>query len=729
MARLVISNNSAQNPLSWDLTPFLDTQADAGMDPADPEFTQRIWTRSLLKEGATLSLEQLTEKELLFPLYLGPKSGTGITPTALVNLVPNGSVEHDVVGQAPVGWAQFGTGSAFQVQNGWAQSGSQSLRYTMTSVTGNEFPGVDTGIGLAAIPVIGGTTYEALITVNILTNTAAGTTTGVRVRWWDNTGAQLSDSTIGLGGNLPTAAGVYAYSGAVTAPANAAYGSILVLAHFSAIGQELDMYVDAALLGSASSYFDGDFGLGYQWSGSPGNSASYYSPESAVLQLIAQINAIIETPGATVTWQPTGALNPTRFDLLSGQLDPDYNYWREQGGWTHCKLRLFTQPLGHSASPRPYAVASGVGPLLMISPYASSGALAIGPSTQGGVTGFGGQQQGASSGVFYPGSPSLAGDAPALLQISYVGPLAPGATTPGTVPNVAVSLLPDPLYRPLISAAELAAGGGLGTIAEATAPGGAYVPMGNAIAGVRTPQVAFAPLPVASYSLQDPTLRWSGLHRLLAIARCASVTTGSAVTLQTLGNQLVPNPTIASVASFDWALYDLGTFSIRPSEPPQQFVQIAGGGFHQRVDLGAVIMLPDNATWFLNPVAIQASQYGYPFSTFAPIPPPTVASAPYNNTFILDGVISDQFIYSGQSQTFAPSPLGAVPSSARITQFSRGLVPKPDPKNGLPIIAIVGVGQLGASSSNGTGASWANVQNLRTMAQVNVLERYRYVAP
>jgi hypothetical protein len=73
------------------------------------------------------------------------------------------------------------------------------------------------------------------------------------------------------------------------------------------------------------------------------------------------------------------------------------------------------------------------------------------------------------------------------------------------------------------------------------------------------------------------------------------------------------------------------------------------------------------------------------------------------------------------------------------SRYTRGLVPTPDPKNGLPIIAIMGVAQPTSPSAGGvdigyanwsvSGASWANPQNVRSMAQVNVLERTRFEFP
>jgi hypothetical protein len=153
--------------------------------------------------------------------------------------------------------------------------------------------------------------------------------------------------------------------------------------------------------------------------------------------------------------------------------------------------------------------------------------------------------------------------------------------------------------------------------------------------------------------------------------------------------------------------------------------------------------VPDNAGWFLNPTAIQASQYGWPGNVEQPI-----SVGARSSTLLLDDVLGDQFMYGPArsafqfpAQTFAPSPIGMAASSGRITVTpdTRGLVPRPDPRNGIPIIAFVGVGQ---TSNPGTTisvpspiavavpvGSWVNPQNLRTMAQVNVLERSTYVLP
>ncbi len=292
----------------------------------------------------------------------------------------------------------------------------------------------------------------------------------------------------------------------------------------------------------------------------------------------------------------------------------------------------------------------------------------------------------------------------------------------GVVPYAAVSLLPDALYRPLITTLELkGTSGQTRTLIQQTSIASQYYNLGATSYDIYT----FSAVPPADATL-EPTAGWAGSHRLFAIARASNL----AGWLQTLSNPLVQAPTTATVyPGFDWAPYDLGTFSLRPSEFPQALVQIEAqtavpGPTANSLDIAGLVMLPDNATWYLNPQQVQPSQYGWPGSGQFSI-------GAYTNTLLLDDTLADQFIYAGQSQTFAPSPIGSVPSSARMTPFTRGLVPRPDPKNAAPIIAIFGIGQNQASPYSGytVGASWTNPQNLRSLAQMNVVERTRYVLP
>ena len=115
---------------------------------------------------------------------------------------------------------------------------------------------------------------------------------------------------------------------------------------------------------------------------------------TAAVAVIQQINQLLQTPGATAQWQDDGLSQATYFNLASGQCDIQFDYRKQQQHTYVVKMRLFSQPFGTTATPRIFAAASAVGPLLMISPYASSGNLTIAASTQAGVAGFGGRQQG-----------------------------------------------------------------------------------------------------------------------------------------------------------------------------------------------------------------------------------------------------------------------------------------------------------------------------------------------
>ena len=118
---------------------------------------------------------------------------------------------------------------------------------------------------------------------------------------------------------------------------------------------------------------------------------------SGVALLAQQINQIINSPGATFSWQDTGMSQATVFTSITGELSIKYNYRRQERFWLQADLKLFTNPFGHTAAPRAYASASAVGPLLLISPYSNSGALAITASTTG---------YGASGGVYGPNGAS-----------------------------------------------------------------------------------------------------------------------------------------------------------------------------------------------------------------------------------------------------------------------------------------------------------------------------------
>jgi hypothetical protein len=438
-------------------------------------------------------------------------------------------------------------------------------------------------------------------------------------------------------------------------------------------------------------------------------SAGYggFTGYSAAVALQTAVNQVITSGSPVAAWQDFGLSQPTYFDIASGQVDIEYSFRKGNANWIKAKLRLFAQPFGRTAGARQYAAASGVGPLLLISPYASSGALAIGASTQAGVSGYGGMQQ-PSGGVFYSGAPSLAGDATAVMQISYAGPIMAGASSSTYGPFTAISVLPDANYNPLQTAYLFSNQYGAPVKTSPQAVVGAYQSF---------PATTAAPVQIqwnpTSFSQQVP-VTWNGLHRIFAIARASE----AAGYLYSLGGVQYTAPATAAVLPGDWSLYDLGTAAIRASQPQSvgnsiiNVVPPAAGC----VDVTALIMLPDANTWFANPYQTASSVY------------PSIATN--RCSLVIDDVVGDQFIgaaitaASRQAPSFAAAQVAAY---YRITQATRGLIPRPDPKNGIPIIAILGVG-AGNVGATGYGAT-TNPQNQVQSVQVQILERTRYVLP
>lgn len=296
---------------------------------------------------------------------------------------------------------------------------------------------------------------------------------------------------------------------------------------------------------------------------------------------------------------------------------------------------------------------------------------------------------GASSGISYWGSPSLAGDAPAIVQISYAAPSQSGNTTPYTV----VSFLPDANYLPLATASTIFGGFSSFRAASDAVASGYWTTTGARAQGTL----------VAPVVTSTPPVTWSGAHRLFAIARASTNTAGASAQIAAIPDgSLVAASTVAAVPiGQGWAPYDLGTFSLRPSQtPPPTALQFMTYAPNAALDVSAFVTLPDNTSWFLN-----GGQFPYG------------GNWPAFNVLLLDDTLNDQFAYTRGNMTFAPSPTGMTASSTRITQYTRGLVQRPDPKNGMPIIAILGVAGGGSPAA----------QNLPTFAQVNVLERTRYI--
>lgn len=98
MTALEISSNNGSITLSQ----YLDVEAGRGMEPGDPQFTEKIFAHSLLKQGATLALEDLKIKEMIFPLKL-----KAANKKALAELIQKINLIINTVG-AQVRWEDLG---------------------------------------------------------------------------------------------------------------------------------------------------------------------------------------------------------------------------------------------------------------------------------------------------------------------------------------------------------------------------------------------------------------------------------------------------------------------------------------------------------------------------------------------------------------------------------------------------------------------------------------------
>lgn len=470
---------------------------------------------------------------------------------------------------------------------------------------------------------------------------------------------------------------------------------------------------------------------------------------SQVAARVQLINNIINTPGATAEWQDDGMSQPTYYPVTTGILDVDYDFRSQSSAhFVRCRLRLFALPFVTPASPRFYAMASGIGPLLMITPYGSNGSLQTGATTINGIAGFGSVPNpyhvtAPSSGVFYGGNPSLAGDAPARLQLTYVGPNQASATGTGLVPVTALSVLPDGNYQPYLNYAFT------GVVGTATAVGG--LSLSTAVAGTYS-NFTIPPFSAGASGFLvltvSPTLttlgtggasavpaNWAGNHRLFGVMRASAIGNVPTPFIQSIPGPYNQIQSTATISVCDWQLYDLGVYTMRASEvitDSLQFIVYASTAASQAVavDTTAFFSLPDNTTWFLNPAQINGNRYGWPSVNAVQAAIDNIS--PYSNTILVDDTIPDQFIAWSNSINKVPSPAMLGASAAPISAYSRGLVPLPDPKFGIPPIAILGVGPAFAplqTTIGGAvgGASWANPQNKPTYAQVNILERARYV--
>ena len=148
----------------------------------------------------------------------------------------------------------------------------------------------------------------------------------------------------------------------------------------------------------------------------------------------------------------------------------------------------------------------------------------------------------------------------------------------GAVPAVAVSLLPDGLYQPLVAASSIT----VANLNNSTSRRSAQTSVASSYLSLATfganntvfDSYSFSPMS-APDSAFEPTSAWRGnsVFLLLPRERCGG---GASAILTSQAGPLVQANTTAAIGpiGLDWGLYDLGTYSLRASEYPQANVEV-----------------------------------------------------------------------------------------------------------------------------------------------------------
>lgn len=653
-----------------DLTEYIDPQPGDGMEPGDPTFTEKVFARSLLKKGATFTLEHLREKEQVFPLYLYADGAR------IVNLIGDPSFEYDVPGAEPAWWEaeSFGTVTVKTrvVQAGQALSGKNSFHLVAEKVAAAAGAGLLSKAATAKLmPVTAGTTYylSAGFTINTL---PAGVSVYFKCAWFKSDGVTSAGAESSINGSASPV------SGAVVAPAEAAYARVKVFAYNGNAGEValIDIALDQIMMSNKQPYIDGDKSR-YQWAATPGNSISEnYVGKEGLSNLIQRTNMILNTPGCQVEWTDAGATVPTYFDLISGQLDDEFDFRLGEQNWLKSKLRLFSQPLG-------YWTQNGARQLFGMGAIAGS-AAAVRASAPVAV---------------FQASGLLDGDAPALIQGHIFK-----ENNEGGYPYVAMAVLPNASYQPLLPVASMTHGAlsseHASTLPDTTGVNGVYFHSKNL--GVGSDSLNWRPNAGALPA-------YIGTQRLCVLARVPSLsaTAPQFALYDPVGETY--GPTQTAVATSTWTLYDLGTL-VRASSTlyygaPYEvnLVMFQAPVASTVLDVTAMIQLPDDKTVFLS--GAQASSGEVSRAT---------------NHFAFDGVNSR--VALGLNPGIPASGVAPIPWEPErypvqlvdLTGFVRGVIPEAPVTNEPPVIAFMYANRY--FSQNGS-----------MVVNVNVLERTRYI--
>lgn len=399
------------------------------------------------------------------------------------------------------------------------------------------------------------------------------------------------------------------------------------------------------------------------------------SSKAALANLVQEINTILNTAGTQIEWQDAGATAPTYLDLISGQLDDEFDFRLGEHNWLTVKLRLFSQPLGYWSK-------HGARQTFGIGAIAGS-AAAVRASAPVAV---------------FQASGLLDGDAPALVQGHLLK-----ESNEGSYPYVAMSILPSASYSPLLPVASMTNGALLtktaSTAGDSTGVNGLYWRSKNLNVG--SDSLNWRPLAGALPA-------YVGKQRIGVLARTpAGAGAAQFALFDPVGETY--GPTQTAVATSTWTLYDLGTISRASSmllygAPYEVNVAMFSSGVASTIlDITAIVQFPDEQTVWLS--GAQASSGETSRST---------------NHFTFDGVNSR--VALGLNPGVPASGIAPIPVEPErypvqlvdLTGFVRGQIPEAPVTNEPPVFAFLYAKRFGT-------------QNGSMVVNVNVLERTRYI--
>src|SRR5574338_429537 len=124
-------------------------------------------------------------------------------------------------------------------------------------------------------------------------------------------------------------------------------------------------YVTGFLLetgSSTKSYFDGD-SLDAEWAGTPNNSTSTtVTGLSGVHKMVRKINNTVGKSPMMLRLEEQSTEGPTFYDVETGQLDVNYNYYHAISSLLTGTLKLWSRPFGHTATLRAPTTITATGP-------------------------------------------------------------------------------------------------------------------------------------------------------------------------------------------------------------------------------------------------------------------------------------------------------------------------------------------------------------------------------